>query len=31
MTCPEQRIRDMSILATMVGGKIVYQSKDFAF
>ena len=31
MTCPEKRIRDMSVLATMVGGKIVYQAKDFSF
>jgi predicted amidohydrolase YtcJ len=31
MTCPEERIRDMSVLMTMVGGKIVYQHKDFSF
>jgi hypothetical protein len=31
MTCPEERIRDMNILLTMVGGKIVYQQKDFSF
>ena len=31
MTCPAERIRDMSVLATMVGGKIVYQRKDFTF
>ena len=31
MTCPEERIRDMSVLLTMVGGKIVYQQKDFSF
>jgi len=31
MTCPEERIRDMSVLATMVGGKLVYQNKEFSF
>lgn len=31
LTCPEERIRDMSVLLTMVGGKIVYQQKDFSF
>ncbi|MBI4442478.1 MAG: amidohydrolase [Acidobacteria bacterium] len=31
MTCPEERIRDMSVLMTMVGGKIVYQHKDVSF
>jgi len=31
MTCPEERIRDMSVLLTMVGGKIVHQHKDFSF
>jgi predicted amidohydrolase YtcJ len=30
MTCPEERIRDMNVLLTMVGGKIVYQHRDFS-
>lgn len=29
MTCPEQKIRDMTVLMTLVDGKIVYQHKDF--
>jgi hypothetical protein len=29
MTCPEKRIRDMTVLMTMVNGGIVYQHKDF--
>ncbi len=29
MTCPEARIRDMTVLLTMVNGKIVFQHKDF--
>jgi predicted amidohydrolase YtcJ len=29
MTCPEEKIRDMTVLATMVDGKFVYQHKDF--
>jgi predicted amidohydrolase YtcJ len=31
MTCPPELIRDMSVLATMVGGKIVYQDPAFNF
>ena len=31
MTCPPERIRDMSVLATVVGGKIVYQDDSFQF
>ena len=29
MTCPEDRIRDMTVLMTMVNGKMVFQHKDF--
>lgn len=29
MTCPEEKIRDMTVLMTMVNGKIVFQHKDF--
>lgn len=29
MTCPEQRIEQMQVLMTMVGGKIVHQHADF--
>ena len=29
LTCPEERIRDITVLMTMVGGKIVYRHKDF--
>ncbi len=29
LTCPEKQIRDMTVLMTMVDGKIVFQSKDF--
>ncbi|MBI3801579.1 MAG: amidohydrolase family protein [Deltaproteobacteria bacterium] len=29
LTCPEERIRSMDVLLTMVGGKIVYQKSEF--
>ena len=29
MTCPEEKIKDLTVLMTMVNGKIVYQNKDF--
>ena len=29
ITCPARRIRDMTVLMTMVNGKMVYEHKDF--
>jgi len=31
MTCPEENIRDLSVLMTMVNGEIVYQDDSFKF
>jgi predicted amidohydrolase YtcJ len=29
LTCPEEKIKDLTVLMTMVNGKMVYQHKDF--